>query len=291
MKLLINFLRLTRPLSNIKNLALVLATFYISGGEFDFLRITVGIISLSLICSANYAYNNLYDYEADKINKNKKHHSKSIEYFGEKNSRIVVFLLTLSGYITGFLINIYFLVSLIFLSLTGFLYSSEKIRFKKRIVLDILFGATLTFFFRFIASWFIFSISIPPLLVVMALVSAKSAGYMLYKEIDRTSLLALKIRNSITVVSKKTIIVISALLWLVSFSSFIFLCLNSKYFQIRYLGNLPIKFLFLILFAVPPLIVIYLSILNKIKTEIRYLRVIGFFYWILVMIIIWRLFS
>ncbi|MBI1866603.1 MAG: hypothetical protein HYS02_02440 [Candidatus Staskawiczbacteria bacterium] len=120
----------------------------------------------------------------------------------------------------------------------------------------------------------------PPLSAVMFLISAKSAGYMLYKEVDRASLLSLKIKNSITVVSKKTIVIISALLWLVSFSSFIFLCLEKG--LIKLLNFVP--------FAIPPLTVIYLLTLNKVKTQIRYLRVIGFCYWILAIIITWVLF-
>ncbi len=289
-KFLLNFLNLTKLLSNVKNIAVVFLSFYLFSGILDWYKLVTGIISLSFISSAIYIYNNLSDVKVDKYNENKNYYSKAVRYFGEKNTLIFVVIFIIFGLYFGFIINFYFLASLIALLVTGFLYSSRYTRFKEKVILDILFGAALTFLFRFTASWFIFSISVPPLMAVIALVSAKSAGYMLYKEIDRTFLLALKIRNSITVVSKKTIIIISTLLWFVSFSSFIFLCLNEKYFQVRHLGKLPIKFLFLMPFAVPPLIVIYLSALNKIKTQIKYLRIVGFYYWIFVIIIIWSLF-
>lgn len=287
---LLNFLNLTKLLSNVKNIAIVLLAFYLSGSVLDWDKLITGIISLSFISSAIYIYNNLGDVKIDKYNENKNYYSKAVRYFGEKNALIFTVIFIVFGLYYGFAINFYFLVSLIALLATGFLYSFKYTRFKEKVILDILFGATLTFFFRFIASWFIFSISPPPLLAVVALVSAKSAGYMLYKEVDRSSLESLKIKNSITITGKIIIIIISALLWLVSFSSFIFLCLNEKYFKIKYLGELPIKFLFLIPFAIIPLIVIYLLALNKIKTQIKYLRIAGFCYWILVIIIIWSLF-
>ena len=289
-ELILNFFNLTKILSNVKNIAIVLLVFYLSGSNLDWYKLAIGIISLSFISSAIYIYNNLSDVRVDKYNKNKNYYSKAVRYFGEKNTLILATIFIICGFYFGFVINFYFLSGIVALLITGFLYSSKYTRFKEKVILDVLFGAMLTFFFRFIASWFIFSISVPPLLAVVALVSAKSAGYMLYKEADRTYLLALKIKNSITVVSKKVIIIISALLWFISFFSFIFLCLNSKYFQIEYLGELPFKFLFLTPFAVPPLIVVYLLVLNKIEIQIKYLRIIGFCYWTLVIVITWNLF-
>ena len=287
---ILNFFNLTKILSNVKNIAVVLLSFYLSGSTLDWYKLIMGIVALSFISSAIYIYNNLSDVKIDIYNEHKNYYSKTVRYFGEKNALILTVIFIILGLYSGFTINFYFLTSLIALLITGFLYSFKFTRFKEKVIFDVLFGATLTSLFRFIASWFIFSISSPPLLVAMALVFAKSAGYMLYKEVDRAPLSVLKIKNSITVASKKTIIIISILLWLISFSSFIFLCLNAKYFQMGYLGELPIKFLFLILFAVPPLAIIYLLVLNKIKTQIRYLRIVGFCYWILVIIIIWRFF-
>ncbi|MDO8486642.1 MAG: UbiA family prenyltransferase [Candidatus Staskawiczbacteria bacterium] len=286
---LLNFLNLTKLFSNVKNIAIVLLAFYLSGSIFNLHKIFLGVISLSFISSAIYIYNNFSDLKSDKYNKNKDYYSEAVKYFGEKNTLVLNIIFIVLGLYFGSTINFYFLFALIALFIIGFLYSFKYTRFKEKVILDILFGATLTFLFRFIAFWFIFSISLPPILAVIALVSAKSAGYMLYKEVDRPYLTALKIKNSITIASKKTIITISSLLWFISFLSFIFLCLNSRYFQIEYLGKLPLNFLFLIPLAAPPLAVIYLSALNKIKTQIKYLRILGFCYWTLIMIIVWIL--
>ncbi len=287
----LNFFGLTKLLSNVKNIAIILLAFYLSNSVLDWRKLIIGIISLSLISSAIYIYNNLCDIKIDKYNEHKNYYSKAVMYFGEKYTLIFVVIFIVSGLYFGFIINFYFLISLIALLVTGFLYSFKYTRFKEKAILDVLFGATFTFLFRFIASWFIFSISTPPLLAMIALVSAKSAGYMLYKEVDRVFLTSLNIKNSITVANKKTIVVMSTLLWFLSFFSFVFLCLNAKYFNVRYLGKLPIKFLFLMPFAILPLTIIYLSVLNKIKIQIRHLRIMGFLYWILVIIIIWNLYS
>jgi len=183
----------------------------------------------------------------------------------------------------AFFINIYFLICLLLLLATAYLYSSKATRFKEKFILDILFGASLTFLFRFSAFWFVFSYSIPPILAVLGLVFAKSAGYLLYKDLDYKYQPAGRIKNSITILSRKTKVVISVLLWLLALLSFVFLCLN-YYFKIKILGFLPPKFLLLIPFAIPPIIIIYLLLFDKIKIAIKNLRLLGFVYFLLVII-------
>ena len=287
---IVNFFGLTKLLSNVKNIAIVLFAFYLSGTEFNLLEFLLSIISLSLIFSAIYAFNNISDLDVDLKNNYKKHYVKNVQYFGERSVFLLIFLLIFSGLIIGFFINIYFLFFIIILLIIGFLYSSKYTRFKEKFILDFLFGATLTYFFRFVAAWFIFSISLPPLLPIIILISAKTGGYLLYKQVDKPFLLSLKIKNTITILSNKTLIIISTFFWLITFLSFFLLCLNSKYLNIKILGSLPIKFLILTPFAFPPLIFIYLYIFDKMKTKMRYLRIIGFTYWILVIIVIWKLF-
>lgn len=281
-KFLINLFRLTRPLSNIKNIALIILALYLSKTDFNLILLLAGFLSLSFVCSSFYVYNTLSDYDLDKNDKNKNHYSEAIDYLGRKTSFAIFISLLVCGFIIGFFVNFYFLFVLALLALTNFFYSSKKFRFKERFILDVLFGATLTFFFRFIASWFIFSDSIPPFLVAIALVSAKSAGYLLYKEVDRPFFETSKIKNSITAVKKETIIIISAVFWLVCFFSFFYNFKESPQY-------LQIKFLILTLLAIPPLAIIYLSALNKIKTKTKHLRIAGFIYWLLVLIIIFKL--
>jgi 4-hydroxybenzoate polyprenyltransferase len=286
MKFLTSFLNLTRPLSNIKNIALVLVAFYLFGGKTDLLLMALGSISLSFVSSAIYVQNSFYDYNADKNNKNKQHYSKAVEYFGKKNTAVIIAFLALAGFIVGFFVNIYFFIALLLLFLTGFFYSSKNTRFKEKFIADILFGAVFTFLLRLLAAWFIFSQSLPPLLSISALVFAKTGGYLLYKEADRPFLEKLNIKNSITLFKKKDIILISVLCWIIAIFSFIFLCLNSEFFRIKFLGTLPMRFLILIPLMAPPLIAIYLSVLGKIKTKIKDLRAWGLVYWILVIIVV-----
>jgi len=183
-------------------------------------------------------------------------------------------------------INFYFILASSCLLIIGFLYSYPRIRFKKKIVLDVLFSSGLTFAFRFVAAWFIFEISVPPLLPILTLAFVKSGGYMIDKEMDRTLLLRNKIRNSITVISKKTNIIISVILLSLSLVFSVLMCLNTQYFQKDFIGYLPQKFLILVLFAVPPIAVIYLKALNKIKINRKYLRIIGFLYSLLVLAVV-----
>ena len=68
-KSLINFLRLVRPLSNVKNIALIILAFYLSKANFNLTLFLAGFFSLSFVSSAFYAYNTLSDYNLDKNNR------------------------------------------------------------------------------------------------------------------------------------------------------------------------------------------------------------------------------
>ena len=277
---------LARPLSNVKNIALIILVFYLSKTNFNLSEILSALFSLSLVCSAFYAFNAFSDYDSDKNNENKKHYLEAVRYLGREKSFVIFITLLIFGFIIGFFINVYFLLFLTLLALTNFLYSSEYFRLKEKFILDILFGAFFTFLFRFCAFWYVFSYSFPPLLAVSALVLGKSAGYLLYKDLDYKYLSANKIKNSITILSKKAKIIISALLWFFAFLSFIFLCFN-YYFKIGFLGSLPISFLLLIPFFIPPILIIYFSVLDKIKIPVKILRIWSIIYWLFAGLVIW----
>ncbi len=204
-------------------------------------------------------------------------------------NKLIILFLIIFGLIAGLAINIYFVFSLVALLIVNFLYSSKYTRFKEKIILDIFSGGALSFLLRFVAGWFIFKISFPPILALLSLFSAKTAGYLLYKELDRGALNILNIKNSITAISKKTIIIISTVLFSLAIFSFVLMCLNQRYFQLNYLGILPFRFLILLPFAILPIIVIYLSVFKKINTKVLELRVLGFIFLLLLIIITWRL--
>jgi len=73
-KFWINFFRLTRPLSNVKNIALIL-------------------VALN--------------------NENKNHYSEAVSYFGQRKSFVIFFALLIAGLFIGYFINLYFFVFLL----------------------------------------------------------------------------------------------------------------------------------------------------------------------------------
>lgn len=272
----INFLRLTRPLSNAKTFAVIALAFYLSGKDFILDKLVLGALSLFLLFCGIYAYNTICDADPDKNNKNKRHYAESVSYFGEKSALAISFFLVIISFILGSLINIYFLSVLILSALTGFLYSSPKTRFKEKPVLDIIFGAALTFPLRFIASWFIFTVSFPPLLPIFGLAFLKSAGYMLYKMHDRAFLASRGIKNSVTLLSEKAVMAISALFFSLAGIFFTMLCLNGVIFNLVALGYLPFKFLVLLPLFVPPILLQYMALFKKITLSLSHARTIGF---------------
>lgn len=284
--MLSNFFSATKILSNVKNIAIVLLAFYLSGAQFDAIKFILGVAGLSFIFSAIYAYNNISDVVLDQKNNYKKHYAGAVQFLGEKKVVFIIFTFVLAGLVAGILINIYFTVTLGILLTVGFLYSWPSTRFKEKVILDVVFGATLTYFFRFVGAWIIFSPSFPPLLPLIGLVSAKTAGYILYKQVDRPFLQSFGIKNTITVFSNKSLIAVSVVLWSIALSSFLLMCLNSVYFKIKILGSVPLKFLFLLPVATPPLMIVYFYSFHKTKMDMKQLRAIGFVYWLAVLAII-----
>jgi 4-hydroxybenzoate polyprenyltransferase len=282
-----NFFRLTRPLSNVKNIAIIAVAFYFSNAEFHLLPIILGFFSMSFISSAIYGYNAINDLNLDKNNVNKKYYAQGVRFFGKRKSFVIVSSLIIAGLILGMFFGYYFLLVLILLLASGFLYSSKYTRFKEKIGLDVLFGASLTFLFRFIAAWFIFSNSCPFLLPMLALVFGKTAGYLLYKGIDREYLLAQNIKNTITSISLGSLLLFSFSFVAMTIFSIGLMFLNSVYFNIGILGSLPVKAITLIPLVVPPLVIIFLQIKRKTKFSNPFLRFCGYIYMLLVTIIIY----
>lgn len=280
-----NFFKLTRPLSNVKNVALILIAFYFSKSEFDLWLILRSLLSLSLVCSSFYTFNTISDLDSDKNNENKKHYLEAVRYFGQKKSFVIFIALLVAGLFIGYFINLYFFVFLLFLALTDFLYSFKYTRFKEKIILDILFGASFTFLLRFVAAWFIFSKGFPSLLPMLALVFGKTDRYSLYKGIDRERLLDQNIKNTITFFSLRSLFIFSFFFLILTIVSIILMFLNLIYFQIDILGSIPIQALFLIPFIVPPIIIIFFQIIKKTKFENSFLRFWGYIYMFLVLVI------
>lgn len=285
--MVINFLNLTRPLSNLKNIAIFLLAFYLSGSEFHLNLVVLGILSISLICSASYSYNSYTDCLIDQKNTNKMHYSDAVNGFGHVNITYIIMPMLLAGVLLAYFINLSFLFIILTLFLTNYLYSSPLTRFKEKPLLDILFGAFLTYPLRFLAGWYIFTNEFPPILVLVSLALAKSGGYIMYKALDREYLLALDIKNSITLIPKERLISISSIFIGLSVISYIFLCLNSEYFRIHLLGGLPLSFLLFLPFVVPPLFIAHRQIYYPNKINNRLLRRISFAYFAFVIFVVW----
>ena len=109
---------------------------------------------------------------------------------------------------------------------------------------------------------------------------------MLYKEYDRPFLEKSGIKNSITALSKKTTLIISAFFFVLSIIFFILLCLDSVYFRIDILGSLPVDFLWLLPLFAPPIIMQYFLFFKKIKIDTRYIRVAGLVLLLLLIVIV-----
>ncbi len=270
---LANFSRLARPLSSTKNILLAFLALFLSGAQTSWPRVIISILSVSLVFSANYAFNTLSDFEEDRKSKNKQHYSKAIDFFGERKVILIFWFLAALGILSGLLINYIFVFCLALILAAGYLYSSRVTRFKEKAILDILISGVITISLRFAAFWFVFRHSLPPVTPILALISAKSGGYILYKEFDR-EFFPESNKNTIARLSKKLIVAASALLFFLAILFFIIMCFT---------GEIPFGLIFLVPLAIPPVSAVYLKVFNKIDIKDKNLRTIGFVYALLVL--------
>lgn len=281
-----NIFRVTRPLSNVKNIAIVLFAYFLSGTTLPVTSIVLPILALSLVCSAMYAINSLTDVDLDKRNNNKRIYASAVANIGKTNTLWLVIVLTIVGMILGHLINTRFLAALIGLVVTALCYSAPPFRFKERVFLDILFGATLTFSLRFLGSWVAVSAAAPPLLPLFGLILGKSGVHILYKELDHEDLAAAHIQNTITRNTKRTNIRIALTLITLSIVTFLGMTLTADY-GVPWLGTVPQRALLVLPLSIPPMIVLLLQATGVTTFNNRVLRVMGLLYTLGVVALVW----
>lgn len=284
-----NLFLLIRPLSNIKNIAIIILALFISRQEFSIFIFMQIFLSLSFVSGFMYTFNSLNDINLDNKNINKKSYSQSIQYFGKIRTVKILILFLILGLFIGLTLNIWVFIFLLCFALTAYFYSSQRFRFKEKYILDVLFGAVFTFGFRFLAAWFALASFPIPLLALGALICAKSSGYILYKTLDRNALEQARIHNTITSHCPSFNFFLSFLFLLLSMSFVIAMCLLQQSHP-NWLGNLPFSYLFAIPFSLPPILIISLQIFRPTTFRNRTLRTIGFFYLLLVTLLIWKFF-
>lgn len=184
--------------SGVKNVVIVVIAAYFAGAETHTAAIILVSFSLTCITSAMYAYNALTDVKIDAKNPNKQHRSRAARTLPESTVHALIFILITTGALLSVTLSILSALAHVLLATELFLYSSPLTRFKERPLLDVVFGAVLSFSFRYFGAWYALSTGAPPLWPLAALVLAKCGGFMLYKELDRKTLEGASVQNSIT---------------------------------------------------------------------------------------------
>jgi len=274
---LMNLLRVIRPFSNVKNLPVVFFAYYLAGTDISLQTTIVPTLALSLVCSAMYALNSLMDVHLDRRNVHKHVYADAVTRVGMESTLWIALGLAASGLVLGSLVNGRFLAALIALIVTALFYSAPPFRFKERAVLDVTFGAALTFPLRFIGGWYAFSAAAPPLLPLLGLLLGKSGGYLLYKEFDREDLVAAGIENTTTMNRKTWNVRMAMILIVLSIAAFLAMGTTVD-LGLPFLGSIPRRALILLPLSIPPLVFMLFQATKVTAFDHRLLRVLGLLY-------------
>ncbi len=176
-------------------------------------KFILGFLGLCFIASANYVINEWLDAEFDKYHPIKKNRSVVCEDVKGYIVWLLWFILSVFGFVLGFLVNIPVLIMEIVLWIMGILYNVKPIRTKDIPILDVL-SESINNAIRLLLGWFVLaSNTIPPCSFILGywmagafLMSVKR--YAEYKMIN-DSQLAGKYRKSFKFYSEKSLLIIS----------------------------------------------------------------------------------
>lgn len=278
-----------RVMSNTKNLALVVLALYLSGEHPTLHRIFLVLLSLSAVSSAMYVYNSLTDAALDARNANKRAYAAAINILGPTKSLWLITALLAVGVLTAAIIGSSFALLTIALACVMFLYSVPGLRVKERLGFDVIFGAALTYPLRFAAAWVAFSESFPPLLPLLILPCVKIGGYMLYKGFDRADLIAQGTRNTITFLTRRSLVIVATTCFFLAGLGTLLMIANERW-HIAGFGTLSLGVLWIIPAVLPPFAVAVLRALNILSWPVSTLRRIGYLYWlagIMLFLLLW----
>lgn len=126
------------------------------------IRFIIGFLATCFIASANYVINEWLDAEFDKFHPTKKNRSVVTEDVKGSVIWILWAVLSICGFILGYLICIPFLAMEIWLWVMGLLYNVKPIRTKDVAILDVL-SESVNNAIRLLMGWFIISFdTVPP---------------------------------------------------------------------------------------------------------------------------------
>ncbi|MBR9677229.1 UbiA prenyltransferase family protein [Candidatus Woesearchaeota archaeon] len=218
------YIKLLRPWQYYKNSVIFLPLIF-GGLLFDvdaFFKVLLGFLTLSIISSANYIFNDILDLKADRLNPEKKNRPLATKKISTTNAAILAATLGFSGLIIAFFLSFnFFIVSLLLVTLTT-VYS---VWLKKEMFADILIIAT-NFVLRTLSGAYVISVAVSHWLILvpffLALFLATGKRESELKFLGKKALQHKKVLEYYTPELTSALTIISTTLVIISYSLYIF---------------------------------------------------------------------
>ncbi len=267
---------LGRPIEWSKSLMnMVLATmiaitmFY---ALFDITIFALGFASVALLWAGLYALNDYTDWRIDARHEVKKRRpipsGKVLPFQALLFSLVLILISVGISFVLG---NFLLLLCLLAMITNQLLYTYEPYRLKSRKFFDLVSGSMVNPFFRYLSGFVLF---VPasainrvsfPLLPVLFVVGVQFGGYTLYRLASKKNDVKEKMRSTIAMLSVKQIKTLTYSVITIAIASYLLLFLNFLTLRIFWLGYLPLKFLW----AIVPVIIFLPMLWNSIKNPLK----------------------
>jgi len=225
METLKNIINLLRVRQWYKNLLVFLPIFF-SGYLFDvhLLVLTVlGFLTLCLISSGGYIFNDLIDYKRDQLNPEKANRPIAAGKISRFLAILIFAILSLCTLIIAFFLDYYFLILVILILILGLVYT---LWLKKILFADILTISTL-FVIRAISGAFIINVKISPWLVLcpffLSLFLSVGKRHSEIKFLKEKANMARSVLKDYTLELTSSLMIISTTLLIISYALYSFL--------------------------------------------------------------------
>jgi decaprenyl-phosphate phosphoribosyltransferase len=168
-----NYIKIARPNHWFKNIFMLpgVAVALLVVKEIDgqiLLNLVIGLVSASLVASANYVINEWLDKEFDKHHPLKKDRPSALGNIKKEYVYLEWGILAVIGLALAWTISVFFFYSALWLLVMGVLYNVKPFRTKDKIYLDVL-SESINNPIRFLLGWFIVTSAVlPPSSVLIA---------------------------------------------------------------------------------------------------------------------------
>ncbi|MDO8627851.1 MAG: UbiA family prenyltransferase [Candidatus Diapherotrites archaeon] len=283
----IGFEKIVRPVEWSKTFGAmafaIVAYLYTSGAVFSFAEIEKFIWGFIIVgpflWGGVYSFNDWSDREKDKAHPVKKFRPIPSGLIPANDAVVFFSGLILIALFLAWQVNLFFFLAVLAMFINQILYTLPPVRLKELPVVDLISGSLVSPVFRFLCGWFLFQQNLDfPILYLVTIVGIQFGGFSLYRISGKDVEKQLGYKSSTVVINEKVLKAVSYSAVLIGASSYFALTLIPLFApKLKFLGGLPLEYLFYSFVMLLPLPIYYKAMRRPKEMDMKFMY--RFLFW------------